>query len=116
MKNYFFIALMALVICSCSCNVENQQSSAVAEQSQQPQVYRANVLRVQHIIESLAHSSCSRTIVLLDDGNIFSAVDEYNEDVALLREGDEVTYTKRSNGKVDEVVRCLYQRAKVSDE
>ena len=92
---------MALVICSCSCNVENQQSSAVAEQSQQPQVYRANVLRVQHIIESLAHSSCSRTIVLLDDGNIFSAVDEYNEDVALLREGDEVTYTKRSNSKVD---------------
>ena len=113
MNNFFFIALMALVICSCSCNVVNQQSSAVAEQ---PQVYRANVLRVQHIIESLAHSSCSRTIVLLDDGNIFSAVDEYNEDVALLREGDEVTYTKRSNGKVDEVVRCLYQRAKVSDE
>ena len=37
-----------------------------------------------------------RTIVLLDDGNIFSAVDEYNEDVALLREGDEVTYTKRT--------------------
>ena len=116
MKNYFFIAFMALVICSCSGNVESQQSSVVAEQSQQPQGYQAKVLRVQQIIESCGHSSRSLTVLLLDDGNVFSLVDEYHENEALLREGDEVRYTKRNDGKVREIVRCIYRSAKDSDK
>ncbi len=116
MKNYFFIAFMALVICSCTSNVENQQFSTVAEQSQHSQEYQAKVLRVQQIIEACGHCSRSLTVLLLDDGNVFLTVDEFHENEALLREGDEVRYTKRSDGKVKEIVRCIYQTTKNSDE
>lgn len=116
MKNYFFIAFMALVICSCSGNVENQQSSTVAEQSQHSQEYQAKVLRVKQIIESCGHCSRSLTVLLLDDGNVFSVVDMWDVDQALLREGDEVWYTKKDDGKVRKIVRCNYRQTKASDE